>query len=147
MFNINDSENTKTNLIISIISLLALTLVLATLSICLYIKINELNDKNIKLSKQVNLLVDKTDELYVKCTKLELNNKKNQKSSTNNDCFNRLENIDLESLIESVAFNTQAIQKVYTLVLSLRFFHSKYDEQKLDISDAEYIQILKNLDH
>lgn len=70
MFNINDSENTKTNLIISIISLLALTLVLATLSICLYIKINELNDKNIKLSKQVNLLVDKTDELYVKCTNL-----------------------------------------------------------------------------
>lgn len=140
-------NNDYTNLKISLVALLVLIVCLITLSIHLYIKINELNDKNIKLSKQVNLLVDKTDELYVKCTKLELDNEKNQKFITNNDHSNCSENIDLESLIESVAFNTQAIQKVYTLVLSLRFFHSKYDEQKLDISDAEYIQILKNLDH
>lgn len=142
-------NNDYTNLKISLAALLVLIVCLITLSIHLCIKIDELNDKNIKLSKQVSLLADKIDEdeLYTTCKKPELNNKKNQKSSTNNDCSNCLENIELESLIESVATNTQAIQEVYTLVLSLRFFHSKYDEQKLDISDAEYIQSLENLVH
>lgn len=72
--------------------------------------------------------------------KLELDNEKNQKFITNNDHSNCSEKFEL--ITKLVAKNLKTIQEVNTLVFSLRFFHYKYDKQKLDTSDAEFIEYI-----
>lgn len=131
-----------TNLKTSLVALLVLVVCLITFSIYFYIETIELNNKNIKLSKQVSLLIDKTDELYTKYEKLELNNENTKKEikfikADVNDYSIRI--TDLKKVHDLTLDNFSQIQKLYNLVLSLRFFHFKYDRQKLNISDTEYI--------